>query len=76
MGIIEARINGWPIAKIRYSDGKIEDAFTSDDPRGLRPLLSLSKISEIGTYRVKDLCKAFGKGRRMDYIVLLEEEKE
>lgn len=75
-GIIEARINGWPIAKIRYSDGEVEDVFTPDDPRGLRPLLSLSRISEIGTYQVKDICKAFGKGRRMDYIVLLEEEKK
>lgn len=71
-GIIEARINGWPIAKIRYSDGKIEDVFTPDEPT----LLHLGYLLAIGTYQVKDTCKAFGKGRRMDYIVLLEEKKE
>lgn len=76
-GIIEARINGWPIAKIRYSDGKIEDVFTPDDPLLLSPVLSSYRFtSEIGTYHVKDLCKAFGNGCRMDYIVLLEEEKD
>lgn len=76
-GIIEARINGWPIAKIRYSDGKIEDVFTPDDPPLLSPVFSPYRCSSIiGTYHVKDSCKAFGKGRRMDYIVLLEEEKK
>lgn len=75
-GIVEARINGWPIIKIRYSDGKIEDVFTPDVPSLLSPVRTISRISEIGTYHVKDTCKAFGKGRRMDYIVLLEEENK
>ena len=69
-GIIEARINGWPIAKIRYSDGKIEDVFTPPFESSYRC------ASIIKTYHVRDICKAFGKGRRMDYIVLLEEEKD
>ena len=81
-GIIEARINGHPIANIRYSDGKVVDVFTPDES----PIRSLNTIpyrcacaSTIGAYlgprHVKDTCKAFGKGSRMDYIVLLEEEK-
>lgn len=73
-GIIEARINGWPIAKIRYSDGKVEDVFTPDELILLSGC-SLSRYTDIiSAYHVKDTCKAFGKGRRMDYIVLLEEE--
>ena len=68
-GIIEARVNGHPIAKIRYSDGEIEDVFTPDFES------SRLCMDILGTYQVKDICKAFGKGRRMDYIVLLEEEK-
>lgn len=81
-GIIEARINGRPFANIRYSDGKVEDIFTPKDS----PILTLDTIpyrcacaSTIGAYlgprHVKDTCKAFGKWNRMDYIVLLEEEK-
>jgi hypothetical protein len=76
-GIIEARINGWPIAKIRYSDGEVEDVFTPDDLILLSGYsLSRCNIDIISAYQVKDTCKAFGKGRRMDYIVLLKEEKE
>ena len=76
-GIIETRINGRPIANIRYSDGKVEDVFTPDN----NPILWLGHSpyrcsSAIGTYHVKDLCKAFGKGNRMDYIVHLEEESD
>jgi hypothetical protein len=68
-GIIEARISDRPIAKIRYSDGEVEDIFTPDFESSCRCM------SIIGTYHVRDICKAFGKGNRMDYIVLLEEEK-
>ena len=75
-GIIEARINGWPIAKIRYSDGEIEDAFTPDNLILLSGYSLSRYIDIISAYQVKDTCKAFGKGRRMDYIVLLKEEKE
>ena len=75
-GIIEARINGWPIAKIRYSNGKVEDVFTPDNLILLSGYSPSRYIDKIGTYHVKDTCKAFGKGRRMDYIVLLEEERK
>jgi hypothetical protein len=75
-GIIEARINGWPIANIRYSDGKIEDVFKPDNLRLLSGYSLSRYIDIISAYHVKDTCKAFGKGRRMDYIVLLEEERE
>jgi hypothetical protein len=76
-GIIEARINGWPIANIRYSDGEVEDVFIPDDLILLSGYsLSRYNINIISAYQVKDTCKAFGKGRRMDYIVLLKEEKE
>lgn len=75
-GIIEARINDYPIAKIRYSDGEIEDVFTPDNLMLLSGYSLSRYIDKIGTYYVKDTCKAFGKGRRMDYIVLLEEEKK
>ena len=69
-GIIEARINGRPIARIRYSDGEVEDVFI---PNYESPHRCMSIIEP---YRVKDLCRAFGKWNRMDYIVLLEEEKD
>lgn len=75
-GIIEARINGWPIAKIRYSDGKVEDVFTPDELILLSGYSLSRYIDKIDTYHVKDLCKAFGKGNRMDYIVLLKEENK
>ena len=75
-GIIEARINGWPIVKIRYSDGKIEDVFKPDNLRLLSGYSLSQCIDIISAYRVKDICKAFGKGRKMDYIVLLEEEQK
>lgn len=74
-GIIEARINGWPIVNIRYSDGKIEDVFKPDNLILLSGYSLSQYIDKISTYHVKDSCKAFGEGNRMDYIVLLEEER-
>ena len=74
-GIIEARINGWPAAEIRYSDGEVEDVFKPDKLILLSGYSLSQYIDIISAYHVKDMCKAFGKGNRMDYIVLLEEEK-
>lgn len=75
-GIVEAQLNGYPIAKIRYSDGKIEDVFTPDNLILLSGYSLSRYIDIIGTYHVRDRCKAFGKGRRMDYTVTLKEEKK
>ena len=75
-GIIEARINGWPIAKIRYSDGKVEDVFTPDELILLSGYSLSRYIDMIGTYHVRETCKAFGKGHRTDYTVTLKEEKK
>jgi hypothetical protein len=74
-GIIDVRINGYPSAKIRYSDGEVEDVFKPDKLILLSGYSLSQYIDIISAYHVKDMCKAFGKGNRMDYIVLLEEKK-